>query len=119
VKLLVDENLSPSLVSSLSDLFPGSEHVYVMGMGGAVDTRLWEYARNGGFAILSKDNDFRQRAFVSGAPPKVIWLDVGNAGTGAIVELLRRSRLRIETFNETEEAALLILNLRRVPELGG
>lgn len=112
MKLLVDENLSPSLVSLVSDLFPGSEHAYAVGLGGATDTRLWEYAREGGFAILSKDNDFRQRAFVSGAPPKVIWLDVGNAGTAPIVELLRRSRLRIETFNESPDAALLVLKLR-------
>lgn len=112
MKLLVDENLSPSLVTLLSDLFPGSEQVYEVGLGGATDTRLWEYAHAGGFAILSKDNDFRQRAFVSGAPPKVIWLDVGNAGTAAIADLIRRSRLRIETFSETVEAALLVLKLR-------
>lgn len=112
MKLLVDENLSPTLVSMLSDLFPGSEHAYEAGLGGATDTRLWEYARAGGFTILSKDNDFRQRAFVSGPPPKVIWLDVGNAGTAPIVELLRRSHIRIETFNETPDAALLVLKLR-------
>lgn len=112
MKLLVDEKLSPSLVSLLSDLFPGSEHAYTVGLEGATDTRFWEYARAGGFAILSKDDDFRQRAFVSRAPPKVIWLDFGNAGTAPIVELLRRSRLRIETFNETPNAALLVLKLR-------
>ena len=51
MKLLIDENLSPVLVSLLSDLFPGSEHVDVVGLGGATDTRLWEYARAGGFTI--------------------------------------------------------------------
>jgi len=112
VKLLIDENLSPSLVSLLSDLFPGSVHAYEAGLGGATDTRVWEYARASGLTILSKDNDFRQRAFVSGAPPKVIWLDVRNAGTAPIVELLRRSRRQIETFNETPDAALLVLKLR-------
>jgi len=44
VKRLVDENLSPTLVSMLSDLFPRSEHAYEGGLGGATDTRLWEYA---------------------------------------------------------------------------
>jgi len=45
-------------------------------MRGATDAALWEYAKDHGFAIVSKDNDFRQRAFVYGAPPKVIWLSI-------------------------------------------
>ena len=45
--------------------------------------RFWEYAHKEGFAIVSKDTDFRERSYVEGAPPKVVWLDVGNAGTKA------------------------------------
>jgi predicted nuclease of predicted toxin-antitoxin system len=37
-----------------------------------------------------EDKDFRQRAFLFGPPPKVIWLDVGNAGTNAREDILRR-----------------------------
>ena len=33
MKLLLDENLSPRLVESLSDLYPGSEHVENAGFG--------------------------------------------------------------------------------------
>jgi predicted nuclease of predicted toxin-antitoxin system len=44
VKLLLDENLSPRLVGSLSDLYPESQHVHSLELGGADDSALWDYA---------------------------------------------------------------------------
>ncbi len=64
-----------------------------------------------GLVIVSKDTDFRERSYVEGFPPKVIWLDVGNAGTAAIAELLRHERQRIEHFEKQEETSLLILSI--------
>jgi predicted nuclease of predicted toxin-antitoxin system len=60
---------------------------------------------------VSKDSDFRERSYVEGAPPKVVWLDVGNAGTDAIAGLLRMHRQTIAGFVESVEASLLILSL--------
>jgi hypothetical protein len=40
--------------------------------------------------------------------PKVIWLDVGTAGTSAIADLLRRERQRIDRFQIDAETSLLI-----------
>ena len=59
--------------------------------------------------IVSKDTDFRERSYVEGFPPKVIWLDVGTAGTVAIAELLRRERQRILNLAETGRASVLPL----------
>jgi predicted nuclease of predicted toxin-antitoxin system len=64
-----------------------------------------------GLLIVSKDTDFRERSYVEGFPPKIIWLDVGNAGTAAIAELLRRERHRVQHFERQEEASLLILSI--------
>ena len=64
-----------------------------------------------GFAIVSKDTDFRERSYVEGLPPKVIWLDVGTAGTVVIAELLKRERQRIERFEAGHETSLLILSI--------
>lgn len=43
------------------------------------------------------------------APPKVIWLMVGNAGTGSIAELLQRHAGTIEKFGASPEESLLVL----------
>ncbi len=80
MKLLFDENLSPTLAQMLAGEYAGSAHVKTVGLLGADDQQVWGHARVHGFAIVSKDTDFRERSFVEGHPPKVIWLDVGNAG---------------------------------------
>jgi predicted nuclease of predicted toxin-antitoxin system len=68
LKLLFDQNLAPRLVARLAGLFPGSEHVRDVGLVSADDSAVWEYARAGGFAIISKDADFRQLSFLYGSP---------------------------------------------------
>jgi predicted nuclease of predicted toxin-antitoxin system len=62
----------------------------------APDEEIWNCARDNGFGIVSKDSDFRERSYVGGYPPKVIWLDVGNAGTAAIAALFKAQQQRIE-----------------------
>lgn len=109
MKLLFDENLSHRLVDLLAVEFPYSNHPRRLGMRGASDSKLWEFARRHAFIIVSKDNDFRQRAFLHGSPPKVIWLSIGNAGTHAIAMLLRSRLHRIRAFTASPEDGLLIL----------
>ncbi len=59
MKLLVDENLSPRLIQALEVEYPGSVHLRSVGLRGAIDEVIWNYAREQGFVIVSKDNDFR------------------------------------------------------------
>jgi predicted nuclease of predicted toxin-antitoxin system len=110
VRLLFDENLSPKLAKLLSGDFPGSSHVD-LSMRGATDHSIWEYAKERGFVIVSKDNDFRQRVFLLGPPPKVIWLSVGNAGTQLIAALLKENAERVEAFGAHPDEGLLVLEL--------
>jgi predicted nuclease of predicted toxin-antitoxin system len=109
VKLLLDENLSPRLCRLLADAYPKSTHVRDIGLRGADDDRLWVYARDNEFTLVSKDNDFRQLSFLRGSPPKIVWLAVGNAPTAAIADLLLRERSRLLAFADDAEAALLVL----------
>jgi predicted nuclease of predicted toxin-antitoxin system len=111
VKLLFDENLSPGLVQTLEPEYPGSAHVRTLGLRGATDGAIWERARQAAYAIVSKDNDFRQLSFLHGAPPKVIWLSVGNVGTEAILRLLQSQRAEIQVFEADTETSLLALTV--------
>lgn len=111
MKILFDANLSPALVTGLRAEYPGSVHVRDVDLRSAPDAQIWEYAKTHGFAIASKDTDFRERSFVEGFPPKIIWLDVGNAGTAAVEALLRSERPRILTFAASTDASLLILSI--------
>lgn len=62
---------------------------------------------------MSKDTDFRERSFLEASAPKVIWLDVGNAGTASITELLRLELGKVVAFETDAEASLLVLPWRR------
>jgi predicted nuclease of predicted toxin-antitoxin system len=107
--LLFDENLSHKLVRALTSDFPGSAHVRHVGLLGGTDEQIWIYARTHGLTIVFKDTDFRERSMAHGTPPKVVWLDVGNAGTTAIAYLLRQERQRIEAFKLEAETSVLVL----------
>ena len=112
MKLLFDENLSPRLIELLAAEFPGSTHPERLSMRGAADAAIWAHARDHGYTIVSKDNDFRQYAFLYGPPPKVLWLAVGNAGTGVIARLLANRTAEILAFAEAPEQSLLVVEER-------
>jgi predicted nuclease of predicted toxin-antitoxin system len=110
VKLLFDQNLPTRIVTSLSDIFPNSSHLKTLGMAATDDRAIWNYARENGFAIISKDSDFHQMSFLFGAPPKTIWLRCGNCSTTALENIIRRNTRKIANFLNEEESALLVID---------
>ena len=108
MKLLLDENLPPALARDLADLFPGSSHVHLDGLGSADDRAIWDFARQRGFVIVSKDSDFHDLSVLLGAPPKVIWLRTGNCGTTALGALLRAQAIRLHDFDSSDASVLLL-----------
>ena len=109
MKLLLDRHLGPSLVERLRDLFPDSQHVDTVGLSTAKDAEIWEFARLGGFVIVSKDRDFAQLSALRGHPPKVVALRIGNCTVRASAELLRKHSASLHTFAAQSDKALLIL----------
>ncbi len=108
-RLLFDEPLSEQLCDSLEDLFPGSLHVRLLGQGGAVDPTIWELAREHGCMIVSKDGDFHRLVVLRGAPPKFIWIRLGNCRTADVAHLLRQHYEDIVSFDQQNEATVLEL----------
>jgi predicted nuclease of predicted toxin-antitoxin system len=115
VKLLLDENLSPRLAETLADLYPGSTHVHLCGLGSADDSAIWRYAKGHGFTIVSKDSDFQDRSVLHGHPPKHIWLRAGNCSSSEIENLLRAAFPIVKQFIEADDESYLVLGLRRRP----
>lgn len=109
MKLLLDENLSDRIVAQITDLFPGSSHVKAHGMLKTDDSVIWAFAKQHGFTIVSKDSDFHQRSLVVGAPPKFIFLRVGNCPTSRITTLVRSEFAVIQAFISDPAASVLIL----------
>lgn len=109
MRLLLDQNLSPRLLDVLADLYPGSTHVRDVGLQAADDEAVWTYAAREGFVIVSKDADFRQRSFLVGHPPKVIWIRRGNCSTDEIGALLCAHHLDLLGFEQDDAGSFLVL----------
>jgi predicted nuclease of predicted toxin-antitoxin system len=109
-QLLFDENLSPRLAPLVVDIYPGSTHVRDAGLSRAADDAIWAYAAANSFMIVTIDDDVRQRSFLRGHPPKVIWLRFGNCSTAVIAAALRERAGDIAAFSLDSTSALLVLS---------
>lgn len=109
MKLLFDQNLSPRLPHLLADIYAESTHVREVDLHEATDLTIWQFAQTNGYVIVSKDSDFQQRSLLQGAPPKFIWLRVGNCTLERIENLLRTYSAAIHTFYLDDSKSHLIL----------
>ena len=107
--LLFDQNISPRLVDRLADLYPGSIHVSIIGMGNALDIEIWQYAYDHENIIVTKDADFSELGLLKGFPPKIIWIRRGNCSTRDIETILRENYSAISTLGEDPEIGILTL----------
>jgi predicted nuclease of predicted toxin-antitoxin system len=88
VRLLLDENLSESVIPAIIDLYPESLHVRLLGAGGAADDIVWQLAKAHECLLVSREEDFLRLSIMRGAPPKVVWFAVGNRSNQEIVNSL-------------------------------
>jgi predicted nuclease of predicted toxin-antitoxin system len=109
MRLLFDENLSPSLPHLLADVFPDSIHVRDVGMKAEADSLVWKYAKDNDLMIVSKDADMHDLSLVFGTPPKVIWLRLGNCSTRQVEALMRNDFDVIKFFHHDDSVSLLPL----------
>ena len=109
VRLLFDEQLSEALVREVGVVFSGSLHVRLLNRGGAPDTDVSKLAREHDCVLVTKDGDFHRLSLLHGAPPKVVWLRVGNCATTEIVRLLTAHAEDIRRFETRSDASVLEL----------
>jgi predicted nuclease of predicted toxin-antitoxin system len=97
------------LVPALSDLYPNSAHVAAVDLAASRDRAIWTYAGANGFVLVTKDEDFHRLSVLLGAPPKVIWIGLGNCATADVARLLRIRHGEVLHFIEHPEATFLAL----------
>jgi len=109
-QLLLDENLSERLLPLLIERFPHSTHVRLIGLGGARDNAIWQWASQHNLVLVTKDEDFLDLSAARGFPPKVVCLAIGNASNAATASLLLQKAESIEQFCSHPEAGFLLLS---------
>ncbi len=109
MKLLFDENLSPRLVEILADIFPNSLHVHQASLGNVPDNKVWDYALENDYVIVTKDADFQEYSLLFGFPPKIVWIRKGNCSTSQIAQLLKIHAQQIHTLFHNPDIGILIV----------
>lgn len=107
--LLFDENISARAAEILRAVFPGSKHVKDFSLLESSDSDVWATAKSEGLTVLSKDDDFLQRALLLGHPPKVIILKIGNCSTRDLITFLKDRSEAIRSFISDSPESLLVL----------
>ena len=109
MKLFFDHHLSHKLVAKLADIYPESTHTRLLGFSRTSDSDLWWYAKAHEYILVTKDEDIPELAILRGAPPKVVWLRIGNCKTAVVERLIRRNVLRIQQLADDDERVILEL----------
>lgn len=67
------------------------------------DISIWNYAKNNGFIIISKDDDFEKIVLLRKAPPNLIYLKTYNLDTKKLTDLILENKGKIIEFVNSEE----------------
>jgi predicted nuclease of predicted toxin-antitoxin system len=110
MRLLFDHNLSLRLVDRLANVYPGSSHVFRLGLDRAPDLEVWRYACEHSFVIVTKDSDFNDLSVLQGFPPKIVWVRLGNCTTSDVERALRAGREAIISFVSEPDLGVLELS---------
>lgn len=70
-KIIIDENLSRRLLLTMNNIFPESTHVGLENLLVVKDVTIWNFAREKGYCILTKDWDYK---FLSVTFERNIWM---------------------------------------------
>ncbi len=88
MRLLLDENISHRIVASLAQTFPGSRHVSEVGLAGASDDVIYDWAVTNGFALVTKDDDFVALAAARHFAAPLVLVRLGNVTNQAVLKSL-------------------------------
>lgn len=103
MKLLFDQNISFRIIRQVIERFPSSSQVRQLGLENFSDKRIWEYAKQNSYTIVSFDADFYDLVNLYGCPPKILWLHFGNSTTLNIAHVLNTKIDKITDFIENPD----------------
>ena len=97
-KLLFDNNISHRVIARIADIFPHANHVMLENIDEVSDEKVWTFARNNDYTIVTKESVFNDIAIYKGTPPKIIWIKLGNCKIAEIENILRVNVVAIKEF---------------------
>ncbi len=78
MRFLVDAQLPPAFAQWLGERGHSATAVREVGLRESDDGSIWNFATDGGWTVITKDEDFVERCLGNPAAPAVVWLRLGN-----------------------------------------
>jgi len=78
MRLLFDQNISHRILRFLGSGFPQCTTVKDENLTDFSDRKIWDFAKQNNFAIITLDSDLNDLNSLFGHPPKIIWLRTKN-----------------------------------------
>ena len=105
---LVDAQLPPALARWLREAGHEAQHVSEVGLREAEDGPIWMYALSVQAVIVTKDEDFAERASRTVNSPIIVWLRIGNATNPALFEWLQPRWPQVLTLLEQGQCLIQV-----------
>jgi predicted nuclease of predicted toxin-antitoxin system len=105
MKLIIDAQISPAIASWINRNFIDIQAISVRSveLQFAKDTEIYNYAKENGYVIMSKDDDFLSQIEKHGSPPALIWVTCGNTSNARMREILTSTLLKVKTLIDKGE----------------
>lgn len=98
MRLLLDENISWHLAAYLRPHCAAVLHVRNIGLDESLDISTWRYARQHGYDVLTKDEDFRRLVPAEGFPPRVVAVQNAQVPVKELAAFLLARLPQLEAF---------------------
>ena len=87
-------------------------HVRDIQLDNSLDASIWRYAKQHGYDVITKDEDFLRLVLAEGLPPRVVAVQNAQVPVADLAEFLLARLPQIESFlGEQTEFGLLQLRL--------
>ena len=84
MRFLVDAQLPPSLAELLREHGQEASHIFDTLAPNARDPVIWSFALQGGYVLVTKDEDFAEWSRLRQPAPPVVWVRIGNVKKAAL-----------------------------------
>lgn len=88
MRFLVDAQLPPALALWLREAGHDAQHVEDVKLREAENSQIWRHALEQQSILITKDEDFIERARQSSNAPVIAWLRIGNVSNRALRQWL-------------------------------
>lgn len=103
MKLLLDQNISQNIISSIADIYPDSSHINTLELTDKSDLAIWEYALKNDYILVTTDSTFFDKNVLSEKSPRIICVHGESITTTKMEWIIRVNENAISQFSETNE----------------